>query len=239
MNRLQALLNDPAQDVELAPGKAMASQLEVLIRRDIIDGVLAAGSKLLLRELAERYSVGVTPLREALSRLCSTGFVLAIDQKGFRVSQVTKEQLEDILQTRIDVEALALTRAMRLRDPAWEGDLLAMHHRLRGLPMSEPGNPRTISSAWDQAHRAFHETLVEGCGSPWLIRFSEVLRDQSARYRYLSVGAPEAGERDIAGEHAELVDAVLSHDVQLACDLLKQHYRRTRDLAVKSLSRVA
>jgi GntR family carbon starvation induced transcriptional regulator len=238
MNLLQELPNDPQQVTELAPGKAMASQLEALIQRDIIDGALAPGSKLRLRELAERYSAGVTPLREALSRLCSTGFVVAIDQKGFRVSEVAKEQLEDILQTRIDIELLALTRAMRLRDPVWEGDLLAKHHQLRGLTMIEPGNPLKISTAWDQAHRAFHQALVEGCGSPWLIRFSEALRDQSARYRYLSVGAPEAGERDVAGEHAAIVDAVLSRDVELACDLLKQHYRRTRDLVVSSLSRL-
>src|SRR5260370_12700583 len=78
---------------EVDSGRAMAAALETINRKEIINGTFAPGSKLALKDLAERYQAGVIPLREALSRLCASGFVDAVDQKGFRVAEVSLEEL--------------------------------------------------------------------------------------------------------------------------------------------------
>src|ERR1700682_5440835 len=74
---------------EIDAGRTVAAALEPIIRKEIINGTFAPGTKLALKDLAERYEAGIIPLREALSRLCASGFVDAVDQKGFRVAEAS------------------------------------------------------------------------------------------------------------------------------------------------------
>jgi DNA-binding GntR family transcriptional regulator len=104
------------QSSEPAEKRTMASQLEARIRQDIINGQLAPGSRLRLKELAEAYDVGVIPLREALSRLASSGFVSAADQKGFSVGRISAAEIADITAARLHIECKALADSIRQGD---------------------------------------------------------------------------------------------------------------------------
>lgn len=213
--------------------RTTASSLEAAIRHDLMQGVFPAGAKLRIRELSERYGAGAIPLREALSRLCNSGFVVAVDQKGFRVSDVSVEELLDITQARQRMEELALRDAMSRSDPAWESEVLAAAHRLASIPANMPYSKTVLNPEWERAHSAFHEALVSGCSSAWIRRFCGVLRDQTARYRALSMGAPHSGERDIDAEHAAIVQAIIDHDADEACRLLSAHFAQTAELVIK------
>jgi GntR family carbon starvation induced transcriptional regulator len=223
----------PPDDVDSV--RTMASTLEALLRRDIIIGELKPNSKLRIKELSERYDAGTIPLREALSRLCAGGFVVAIDQKGFRVSGISVSELEDITRTRQEIERLAITRAIHRRDPQWEGEVLAAHHLLGEIPVYDPLEPDHINAEWEHAHDRFHEILTAGCRSGWLQRFATMLRDQTARYRHLSVTAPRGHDRDVVSEHDEIVKAVMSRDVELASSLLAVHFGRTAELVAAAM----
>jgi GntR family transcriptional regulator, carbon starvation induced regulator len=221
---------------EIDSGRTIAAALEPVIRKEIINGTFAPGSKLALRDLAERYQAGVIPLREALSRLCASGFVDAVDQKGFRVAEVSLEELADITRTRQEIDRLALVEAIRRRDPEWESRVIAAHYRLNQIPQSaRVGKSTAIDPAWERAHDEFHSTLVSGCQSAWLRRFSETLHDQTARYRHLSVAAPRAVSRDVKAEHDAIVNAIVSRDVELACRLLGEHFASTGKLVLEAL----
>lgn len=221
---------------EVDSGRTIAAALEPIIRKEIINGTFAPGSKLALKDLAERYQAGVIPLREALSRLCASGFVDAVDQKGFRVAEVSLEELADITRTRQEIERLALVEAMRRRNPEWESRVIAAHYRLSQIRLTDPlVAPLSIDPQWEQAHNEFHATLTSGCQSAWLRRFSEILRDQTARYRHLSLTAPRAPSRDVKAEHDALVEAIVSRDVELACRLLNEHFATTGKLVLDAL----
>ncbi|MDR0212318.1 MAG: FCD domain-containing protein [Pseudomonas putida] len=206
--------------------RTMASQLEARVREDIINGQLAPGSRLRLKELAEHYEAGVIPLREALSRLVTSGFVSSEDQKGFRVGRISAEEILDITRTRQLIECQALAESIRQGDVEWESQLVAAHHRLDRLPIVE-GPERLMKPEWENAHEAFHQALIANCRSPWLLRLSHMLREQTARYRMLSVHYPSSDERDVPGEHRALLDAALARDVETACALLARHYETT------------
>ncbi|WP_286915502.1 MULTISPECIES: GntR family transcriptional regulator [unclassified Pseudomonas] len=206
--------------------RTMASQLEARVREDIINGRLAPGSRLRLKELAEHYDAGVIPLREALSRLATSGFVASEDQKGFSVGRISADEIRDITQTRLLIECQALAESIRQGDLEWESQLIAAHHRLDRLPVVE-GPQRQMKPEWEKAHEAFHQALIANCRSPWLLRLSHMLRDQTARYRMLSVHYSSAAERDVPGEHRALLDAALARDVDKACALLAEHYQAT------------
>lgn len=196
-------------------------------------GVFPAGAKLRIRELSERYGAGAIPLREALSRLCNSGFIVAVDQKGFRVSDVSTEELRDITQTRQRMEEMALRDAMARHNPVWESEVLAAAHRLASIPAGTPYAKTVLNPEWERAHSAFHEALVSGCPSAWIRRFCAVLRDQTARYRALSMGAPHSDERDVDAEHTAIVQAIIERDADEVCRLLSAHFAHTAELVLR------
>ncbi len=224
------------------PSRTMASTLATGIRSDIISGILPPGSKLRIKELCERYVAGAIPMREALSRLATSGFVIAEDQRGFRVSEVSAQELTDITETRVHVECEALRQSVRDGGLDWEERLIGAHYRMSRLPMLAKGTPG-LDADWERAHVAFHAALLSGCTSKWLKSLSDLLRDQTARYRNLSVMAqPKVGKgskargratsRDVAAEHQQMVEAALSRDAERVCELLAEHFRATTHLVL-------
>lgn len=209
-----------------ADKRTMASQLETRVRQDIINGRLVPGSKLRLKELAESYDAGVIPLREALSRLAATGFVVATEQKGFSVGRISADEISDITRTRLLIECQALRLSITQGDLEWESQLIAAHHRLDRLPVVE-GPEKMLRPDWELAHEAFHTALLSACNSHWLMRFCAMLRDQTARYRQLSLLYVGGADRDVPGEHRALLEAALARDVERACALLTEHYETT------------
>ena len=92
-----------------------------------------------------------------------------------------------------------------------------------------------LNPAWDEEHDLFHATLLSGCRSNWLLRFSHILRDQSSRYRLLAVRQEGELRRDIPAEHKAILDATLARDADQACALLSQHFEETMRLVLKQI----
>lgn len=201
------------------------------IRADILSGVLKPDQRLRIRALSARYKIGTTGIREALSRLVTDGLVDSEDQRGFCVAPVSHEELLDLTRTRIQVEQLALRQAVAQGDVEWESNILSAFHRLSRV--DAPTSPEK-HSAWTLAHQQFHEALVRGCASPWLLRLCALLCDKSERYRNLAERQPDSQRRDIQVEHKVLMDAVMAHDADRACALLKEHFWETTEIILKS-----
>ena len=213
-----------------------ASSLAAQVRADIIRGVFPPGSKLPTKDLSDRYGVSLIPMREALSRLASSGFVVAEDQRGFRVAAVSATELTDITNVRVFVEQEALRRSITHGDLDWEAKLISIHHRLGHLPLRD-GQQLSIATEWEQAHDAFHAALLAACDSKWLLNLSQILREQSTRYRHISVRAGRsnaATRRNVAAEHRALLDAALKRDALTATELLARHFLTTKELVLES-----
>lgn len=225
---------------DLVAPLTMASSLASRIRLDIIRGEFPPGSKLRTQALADRYGVSLIPMREALSRLASSGFVRAEDQRGFRVAETSTSELADITNTRLLIEKEALRRSIEFGDLTWETNLIAAHHRLTQLRMRDAAAPG-ISLAWDEAHGAFHAALLAACGSKCLMSLAIELRDQTSRYRHLSVqadqttfaGDDQAKRRNVEAEHLAILNAARNRDFELAARLLEEHLRKTTALVLQ------
>lgn len=215
-----------------AASRTLASELVGRIRADIIDCKLPPGERLPLPDLSARYGCGISPLREALVRLSTTGLVVLEDQKGTRVAPVSRDDLLDLTEVRCEIECLAVTRAIRRGDVEWEAQLVSAHHRLQRFHFAK-AEARELSPEWEAAHQAFHYALVSACRSRWLLHFRNLLAQQTARYRRMIVSIG-MGERDVVKEHAELADAVLGRDAARACALLTAHFARTADTVLSA-----
>jgi DNA-binding GntR family transcriptional regulator len=218
------------------PGpRTLASAIHAALRADILGGRLPPAEKLLIAPIAKRFAVSLAAVREALSRLVADGLVVAEDQRGFRVSAVSLADLHDVTQTRIELECLALRRAIAHGDPAWEAGLHAAWAALRDTPHGSLEDRRRHAAAWSAVHGRFHAALVAACGLDWLMRFRATLYEQSERYRVLdrSVAAPG---RDVAGEHQRIYAATIARDAPRAEAELAAHFQRTADSLAAAFS---
>src|ERR1700710_765213 len=195
-------------DGSVGPRTLTSAVLERL-RADILSTRLVPGQKLHIAGLAKQFSVSLTSVREALSRLVADGLVQASDQRGFRVSPVSLADLKDVTQTRIDIEGLALRRSIERGDPMWLTSVEAAWDSLKAVPHRYPDDPTVHYEEWVVRHRVFHRALVNACGSPWMLGFRDVLHEQSERYRRLSIRREVGRPRDVEAEHAAIVAAVL------------------------------
>lgn len=199
------------------------------LRADVLAGQWQPGRKLLMHELREHYQVGASPIREALNRLTSEQWVVHNDQRGFSVAQASQAQLDDLVATRIALESMALAQAFARRDAAWEEKLVLAFHRLTRSPRSIDDDSYEENPTWERLHRAFHTTLLEGCGSPLLLGFCEQLYDQAYRYRQLAARKAYK-HRNEMDEHRAVFDAVMENRLEDAQRLLAEHYRRTANI---------
>ena len=199
------------------------------LRRDVLDGRLQPGRKLLMHELRQRYASGASPLREALSRLATEGLVVHNEQRGFAVADASAGQLRDLVRTRIAIESIALGQAFANPAVDWEENLVLAFHRLSRDPRSLHEDRYEENPQWERLHRAFHFALLQGCGSDLLLGFCEQLYDQAYRYRQLAAlsAYKQRGELD---EHRAIFDAVMARRLDEAQQLLSEHYERTARL---------
>lgn len=211
----------------------LSSQVAAHVRTEILTARLKPGEKIKIATLMEQLNVGLSAVREGLSRLVAEGFVEGRDQKGFYVSSVSIRDLRDITQARIHIESLVLRRSIELGDVKWEANIVAAFHALSRTPyLDDTGDGAVANDAWWERHSEFHFALLAACDSPWLLKFRETLFDQSERYRRLTVGAT-AHDRDLEQEHEEIMQAVLSRNPDLATSLLTGHFLRTASVLVE------
>jgi DNA-binding GntR family transcriptional regulator len=185
--------------------------------------------------LARQFQVSLAAVREALSRLVADGLVVASDQKGFRVSPLSLRDLQDVTETRIELECLALRRSIARGDAQWESNLRSAWSELCAAPYAAPGERPDQYEIWCTAHSRFHLALVAGCGLGWLLRFRTVLFEQSERYRRLGSAADPA-PRDDTGEHGRIFAATIDRDADSAARELASHFRATATRVLHVLS---
>jgi DNA-binding GntR family transcriptional regulator len=203
------------------------------LRADLLACRLPPGEKLRIGELCDMLGVSLSAVREALSRLTAEGLVVAEPQRGFRAAPISEADLRDLTAARIEIETLCLRRALAAGDVTWEERLVAAHHRLSRTAERDPGDPKLVTEAWAEAHRAYHAALVAGCDNAWLLRLRAILYAQSERYRRLSVPLART-ERDLAREHRDIVEAALARDADRASALLAAHLSLTSDILLQT-----
>jgi DNA-binding GntR family transcriptional regulator len=197
------------------------------LRRDILECRWAPGAKLRFEALRARYGMGLSPLREALSRLAVEGLVVGVDRRGFRVAPVSIADLDEITALRCELEGLALRWSIERGDDAWESAVVGAFHHLSRLHWEAPGRPGQVSDDWERRHTAFHHALASACGSERLLRLRAQFFNQTNRYRRLSVTLKVP--RDDRGEHRAIMEAALARDTERAVALVRRHIRRTAD----------
>jgi GntR family carbon starvation induced transcriptional regulator len=192
------------------------------IREDILRGVLVAGSKLRVDVLRNKYDIGASPLREALSRLVSYGLVTSQGQRGFRVASVSQDGIRDITNTRKLLEHAALKESLTNGDNAWEREVIEAYENLDKEHTELSKTLGKSVDSWEEANNKFHDALVSRCKSTWVLNFRKIIYDQATRYRR-SLILNHKEERRAHNDHTQMLNAALSYDIEMSCKLVDKH----------------
>ena len=173
------------------------------------------------------YQVGNSPLREALTKLAATGLIVQQNQRGFRIPQVSRKDLEDICNSRIHIEVAALKMAIAKGDDHWEAQILAQYHQLQKTQQQA----LVDKAQWERRHTRFHNALIEACDSPSLLGFCNILHDQFDRYRRLAPA--DANIRaELDEQHRKIMLLSIAREESEAGELLAQHIKLSAKAAI-------
>jgi len=220
----------------------LALQLEEALRADILSGELRPGQRLRASDIAPRYGVSATPLREALQRLAVEGLVVLDARVGVTVSPISREDLRDVYETRVVLESEALRRCIQRGDDNWVGRVAVALEDLQRLTESatfaavDGAGPET-NKAWSKAHREFDVQLYGASGSVWLLRFIETLSKRCERYR-VAAGRIQGAYDSWLDEHEAIYRAVRERDTAEALEVLRKHLQGTAKLVEEQLADV-
>ncbi|HEY8980238.1 MAG TPA: GntR family transcriptional regulator [Streptomyces sp.] len=193
------------------------------LRAAVIAGELRPGEVYSTPGVAARFGVSVTPVREAMLALAKEGLVDAVPNKGFRVTEVSDEQLDEYTQIRALIEIPTVVGLVRTADTT---SLEALRPAAREII--------TASVAGDliahvEADTRFHLGLLALAGNAHLV---DVVRDLRGRSRLYGLNALAASGAILASaaEHLDLLDALLARDEESVRTIMTRHLSHVRGL---------
>ena len=200
----------------------VVEMLASAIRRDISFGVLRPDQKLKLTDLRQAYGGSNHSMRETLRILSSEGVVEATNQRGFRVTSATEDDLRDILLVRLEVEKLGLRRSLERGDVAWESRVVAALHSVSRADAVVQENPDDVTALeWDEACRDLSMTLISASGSPRLASMAAQFYGQSRRFRLALLREGRINFAARSARRAELQDAIKERDADRTLGVLE------------------
>lgn len=207
-------------------------ELKQHIQEDILNGKLSPGSKINISHLRCHYNVGLAPLREALSKLTSTGLLLSEQNKGYSVAPVSEEELIDLYTISAHIETLAIAQAIERGNEKWEEEIISSLYHLSKLELSKK-NPSF--ELWRAANARFHTALIASCSNV-IHELRRTLGLKSERYVRLAFNKVKV--KDFNQEHKALADAALSRDQETAKKLIHEHCMNGLGIHIKRFRNV-
>ncbi len=186
------------------------------IRDAIISGSLKAGSRVSEPELAERYGISRTPIREAFRQLESEGYLTVIPRRGAVVSEFSEKDVEEFYAIKSILEGYAARRACEKLTDKELGRLQAINDRLSEL--AEHNDIKTFF----KIHSDFHDTFIKAADNEKLRDLINSLVTRFQRLRLTSLSMP-GRMRISVQEHEKIIEAFRSRDAESAEALVRKN----------------
>ena len=200
---------DPIQYVNLTDHVYRA------IKQRILSTEFEVGSRLRDEELAEQLAVSRTPVREALLLLNRERLVEIIPRSGTRVRTFTEQDIEEIFDLRIALEALAVRKAAIRIETGALGRLRAMYE------LAERSLKRGDAKPTLDFDTEMHRTILQASGNGRLQEMMLTINDCVTLFRNLGAGTPF--HRGFNYRHREILSALERRNPELAARVLSEH----------------
>ena len=198
------------------------------LRQAILRGELQPGERLMEIQLAQRLGVSRTPVREAIRKLELEGLVLMIPRRGAEVAEITRQDLEDVLEVRAALEELAVKDACEhITDEQLQDLKKAANEFKRSLEGTD-----LVACAEADIH--FHEIIYAATNNKRLVQMLNNLREQMYRYR-LEYIKDEDKRHILLVEHDQILKALSLRHVHEAKIAIREHIDNQEITILKNL----
>lgn len=205
--------------------EGLVEMLYAEIRAMAVDFRLKPGERINEVALAKALDASRTPLREALNRLVSEGFLTFESGRGFFCRKFSLSEVQNLYQVRQALECFAARTAAMT---AGEAELEKLGEFL-GRTSDPSGRSLVELLAFDEH---FHETIARMTGNDELLR---LLKNINARIRFFRWVDMEERRERTQSEHAAILAAIRAHDAAGAAELVDRHIVRRRDEIAEAL----
>jgi len=204
------------------PRRTRTEELRLRLSDDIVRGQLAPGAALDETELARRFSVSRTPVREAIKMLAASGLVEVRAHRAAVVARPTHEHLIGMFEVMAELESLCAGYAADRMRGAERRALEDAHEKLRVL--IQRGDPQRYS----EVNEAFHATIYAGAHNNYLAELTLATRGRVQPFRraqFRNLGRLAKSH----AEHDRVVQAILRGERVLAAQNMYAHIIKVRD----------
>lgn len=199
------------------------------VRTAILSENFKPGQRLMEVELAEILGVSRTPVREALRKLEVEGFIEMLPRKGAIVKVVSIKDIQDLLEIRASLEALATRIACEKMDTKAKKEL-------------EKAKEEFVQAVSDndidsmiQTDVKFHDIIFSSTQNEKLIQIINNLKEQIYRYRVIYI-RDKSYLINIVQEHNEIVEAIIGNDAKKAGKVAVIHIQNQENALIKALN---
>ncbi|MGV1908396.1 GntR family transcriptional regulator (plasmid) [Agrobacterium tumefaciens] len=183
---------------------------------DIAAGVLAAGTALDEKQLADRFGASRTPVREALRQLAASGLAENRARRGMVVTRMTPERVMEMFETMAEIEALCVRLATFRMTPLERGHLMELHAKSVGLVSAGDFD------GYDEFNRDFHESIYRSTHNDFLAEQALSVRSRLNSFRRTQL---RHGDRLLKSreEHEAIMQAIAEGDGEVAARRMRAH----------------
>lgn len=208
---------------------SVKGQVYKALKADILGGTFDMGERLNESQLTARYSVSRAPLREALTMLQRDGLLEVVPRVGYVTSRITPQDVMDIFELRILVEAATVQKAAtRITEPVLD--------RLEQLCSEyQPGDRKSYRRHMDD-NLEFHRIIAEAADNRRMVGVLTQLMEHMLRLLILRLDR-STGD-DVVREHLEIVAALRQRDPVLAHDLMVRHLTVARQATIEAIMKL-
>ena len=202
--------------------KTLAEELRLQLADEIIGGVLEPGSALDEMNLARRFRVSRTPVREAIRQLAASGLVEARAHRGALVARPTTDRLLGMFEAMAELEALCAGLSAERMTGTERRSLEAGHEQLRAL--IQVGDPQSFH----EANEAFHGAIYSGAHNSYLAEMTLATRARVQPFRraqFRNLGRLAKSHL----EHDRVVVAIMRGDRNGAGAAMRAHIMTVRE----------
>lgn len=199
-----------------------AEELRLQLADDIVSGELEPGSPLDESDLARRFSVSRTPVREAIRQLVASGLIESRAHRHAVVAHPDPTRLSGMFEAMAELEALCAGMAAERMTVIERQALESLHNQLRSL--SHLGNPQSFH----EINEAFHNAIYRGAHNAYLAELAVATRKRVQPFRraqFRNVGRLAKSQ----AEHDDVVEAILQGDKSAATAAMRKHIVTVRD----------
>jgi len=215
---------------DVAMSQSLAGKAYEIVKGEIITCVLEPGQQIVQSQLAERYHIGLTPIREALQRLAQEGFVQPIPRFGYIVSPITLSDVREIYELRSIVESAAARLA------AVRGLQEKLHKILASADFTYVYKERQSYTDFLAHNADFHRSIAVAARNQRLVDLVSKLLDELTRVFHLGLDLKDSAE-EMRDEHLALAQALCDRDPDRAEQIVQSQIATSQNRVLEALTR--